>query len=402
MIGSDVYAGGRSGRECSDGSFIAAGHIGQDVCVAKTTSGGVPLWAKTFIGYIPGYINRSSCVGETIDGGYVICGYSGVWGVGDQGLIIKLAQNGDKEFLLTYGGGQYEVANDIIQTPDAGYLAVGSRRPVSTAEWYDQYWILKTNAAGGQEWIKVYGGPNTDIATAVCPAGDGGYLVAGYTNSYGAGNYDFYLMKLSSSGDSLWAKTYGSANTERCKSMAQAGDGTFILAGARMGDVQKVIAVNVNANGDEVWTKMIPDDNSVYAAGYAVDATEDGGCIMAGTVTTNSHTYLVKLGPDVTAVDDRIGLPSRYELYQNVPNPFNPTTVIRYDVPAGGGKVTLRVYDVSGKLVRTLVDGVESPGQKSARWDGANERGEHAASGVYFYRMTAPGYVEKRKMVFLQ
>ena len=94
-------------------------------------------------------------------------------------------------------------------------------------------------------------------------------------------------------------------------------------------------------------------------------------------------------------------MPRVFSLHQNAPNPFNPETVIRYDVPAPGGKVTLTVYDVSGRLVRTLVDGVQTAGQHSARWNGRNgERG--VASGVYFCRMTAPGFSGQRKMVLLR
>jgi hypothetical protein len=95
-------------------------------------------------------------------------------------------------------------------------------------------------------------------------------------------------------------------------------------------------------------------------------------------------------------------IPQSFALYQNVPNPFNPSTTIAYDVPAGGGKVTLRVYDVAGRLVRTLVDGTQPAGQKTVGWDGANGAGKRAASGVYFYRMTAPGFTQTRKMVLLQ
>jgi hypothetical protein len=94
--------------------------------------------------------------------------------------------------------------------------------------------------------------------------------------------------------------------------------------------------------------------------------------------------------------------PSRYELYQCVPNPFNPATAIRYDVPAPGGQVTIRIYDVAGRLVRTLVDGVQTPGQKEAIWDGRAEAGGRVASGVYFYRLTAGTFERTRKMVLVQ
>jgi hypothetical protein len=103
----------------------------------------------------------------------------------------------------------------------------------------------------------------------------------------------------------------------------------------------------------------------------------------------------------VTAVAEPV-IPQTFALYQNVPNPFNPTTAIRYDVPVGGGEVTLRVYDVSGRLVRALVDGPEGPGAKMVTWDGRNDRGQAVSSGVYFYRMTAPGFDTTHKMVLLQ
>jgi hypothetical protein len=107
-------------------------------------------------------------------------------------------------------------------------------------------------------------------------------------------------------------------------------------------------------------------------------------------------------GPGTTTAVTEPVIPRAFALYQNIPNPFNPTTTIRYDVPGGGGNVTLRVYDVGGKLVRTLVDRVEEPGEKCVTWNGRNEQGSRVASGVYFYRMTTPGFEMTKKMVLLQ
>jgi flagellar hook assembly protein FlgD len=102
-----------------------------------------------------------------------------------------------------------------------------------------------------------------------------------------------------------------------------------------------------------------------------------------------------------TAVTEPV-IPKTYAVYQNVPNPFNPTTVIHYDVPAGQGKVTIRIFDVGGRLVRTLLDDPQSAGQKIVTWNGRDDGGQSVASGVYFYRMTAPGYERTRKMVLLR
>ena len=89
-------------------------------------------------------------------------------------------------------------------------------------------------------------------------------------------------------------------------------------------------------------------------------------------------------------------------LHQNTPNPFNPSTSISYDVAAPGGVVTIAVYDVAGRLVRTLVAGAERPGKKGVTWDGRDDRGESVASGVYFYRLTAGERTPTKKMVLLK
>lgn len=102
-----------------------------------------------------------------------------------------------------------------------------------------------------------------------------------------------------------------------------------------------------------------------------------------------------------TGVPDEIQTEG-YGLRQNAPNPFNPRTTIQYDVPVSGGHVTIGIYDVAGRLVRVLVDDVQSEGPKSVEWDGCDEAGKRMASGVYFYRMAAPGVESSRKMLLLK
>ena len=106
--------------------------------------------------------------------------------------------------------------------------------------------------------------------------------------------------------------------------------------------------------------------------------------------------------PEAVTGLDEPGAPGRYALYQNAPNPLNPTTVIRYDVPSGGGSVTLEIFDVSGRLVRRLLDGQEASGRKSVVWDGKDERGARVGSGVYYCRLVAPGYKKTLKMIVVK
>jgi hypothetical protein len=116
---------------------------------------------------------------------------------------------------------------------------------------------------------------------------------------------------------------------------------------------------------------------------------------------TDHFSPFVLVAPTPTAVGDS-PLPRAFALRQSVPNPFNPTTTISYDVPAGGAHVTIRIYDVSGRVVRTLVDDRRSAGAHEVTWDGRNSAGNAVSTGVYLYRMVAGSFVQARRMVLLK
>lgn len=125
----------------------------------------------------------------------------------------------------------------------------------------------------------------------------------------------------------------------------------------------------------------------------AVDPTFDCPLVMPAT--------------GVAAENERVGeqdvsLPGAFGLRQNTPNPFNPSTTIAFEVPDGGAHVSLQIYDASGRLVRTLVDGYEPSGTRTVTWDGRDDEGQPMASGIYFSRMTAPEFSETTKMLMLK
>jgi hypothetical protein len=135
------------------------------------------------------------------------------------------------------------------------------------------------------------------------------------------------------------------------------------------------------------WVDLSHRGGGVYYEVTAIDVTgNESAPAVAGTVT---------------AVGD-MPTPDAFALHANVPNPFNPTTVIRYDVPNNGGDVSLRIYDAAGRMVKTLVTGTLAAGQRSITWDGHDDAGQPVASGVYFCRLTAPGYTNTHKMVLLK
>jgi hypothetical protein len=135
------------------------------------------------------------------------------------------------------------------------------------------------------------------------------------------------------------------------------------------------------------WYDILKDGSLVFYKVTAVDRA--GNESPAGS-------------PDVLIGVDPSSVPKKYALHPNRPNPFNPATLIHYEVPAAGGVMTLKIYDVAGRLVKTLIDGVEQPGRRLIEWNGRDDAGSRVASGVYFCRMTAPGYTRTQKMVLLQ
>jgi hypothetical protein len=133
------------------------------------------------------------------------------------------------------------------------------------------------------------------------------------------------------------------------------------------------------------WTDIVKDVNVRYQIASVDSAGNESD----------------RIGPDKES-GNGAALPTRLALHQNTPNPFNPTTAIRYDVPAPGGRVTLSVYDVHGRLVHSLVDQAEPAGTRAVNWDGRNNAGTRVASGTYFCRIESAGTVLTRKMTLLE
>jgi hypothetical protein len=169
-----------------------------------------------------------------------------------------------------------------------------------------------------------------------------------------------------------------------------------------------VYAQRLNAEGDFAWT---PDGIAICT----VDASHSGPARMVsdgawGAILTwadkragNTNVFAMRVGPNGTMPPTHAGDAGvrRNHLMQNVPNPFNPTTTIRYQL-AEQGYTTLKIYDVNGALVRVLESRHLEPGRHEAVWDGENKHGGRVSSGVYFYKLTTVGFAETRKMIILK
>ncbi|UCH82787.1 MAG: T9SS type A sorting domain-containing protein, partial [Candidatus Latescibacterota bacterium] len=184
------------------------------------------------------------------------------------------------------------------------------------------------------------------------------------------------------------------------------GRTNYQLGFARSGEADVRLALFRNPGNGTYWAGQTESEFEIAESGnieFAMPASDWYGLVVYANKSLKTGTYSFRISDmGATGIDPEPVVPGRFALYQNSPNPFNPSTVIRYDVPSGSGNVSLVVYDVNGRLVRTLKDAVETPGEKTVTWDGRDNAGEHVSSGVYFYRLVTPGYSETHKMVLIR
>jgi hypothetical protein len=280
-FGKTTSEHGWSVQQTSDGGYVIAGYTyphatrGWDALLIKTDLDGNEVWEKTYGGEEDDY---GYSVRQTSDGGYVVTGSTvgGNW-------LIKTDANGNMVWDRTFGGsGAYSVQ----QTSDSGYVMVGETW--SNSAGGSDVWLVKTDAAGSKEWDRTFGGADMDVGRSVQQTSDGGYIIAGWTNSYGAGDYDFWLVKVDPVGNKTWDRTFGGASWDQAWSVHQTSDGGYIVTGvtdSRGASYADVWLIRTDADGNKVWDRNFGGENPDF--GYSVQQTSDGGYIVTGS----THSY---------------------------------------------------------------------------------------------------------------
>ena len=169
---------------------------------------------------------------------------------------LVFAQAPDTLWTKTYGGIEYDWGFSVQQTDDGGYIIGGAIYSFGSIS--GDVWLLKTDANGDTVWTKIYGGAGTDEGQCVQQTTDSGYIIVGWTESFGAGAWDVWLLKTDADGDTLWTKTYGGIFVDYGYSVQQTNDGGYIIVGWTKsfgaGDYD-VYLVKTDVDGDTLWTK---------------------------------------------------------------------------------------------------------------------------------------------------
>ncbi len=498
---------GYSVQQTTDGGYIIAGYTESfgaglnEVFLVKADASGNQVWIKTFGG---AQDDEGYSVLQTNDGGFLIGGVTSSYGAGSRDMwMIKTDPAGNLVWQKTHGGLSSDGAWYVAQTSEGGFILTGWTLSYGPGA-IGNAWLVKTDSLGTQQWNKFFGGDDADRGYAVQQTTDGGYILTGYTGSFGAGLYDMLLIKTDPSGNAEWTKTFGGTGRDYGNSVQQTIDGGFIALGYTLsfgagGD--DFYLVKTDANGNEEWFKTY--GGSASDVGFFVRQTNDGGLIMTGhtlsfgsgvhdvwliktdniipvellsftsevsgndvkliwsTATeTNNSGFEIERSPSLIAsqtllwgdwvtagfvpgfgttsevhnysfmdeslgsgnyqyrlkqidfdgtfeysniIEVKVDAPTEFSLEQNYPNPFNPTTKIKYQIPAslnpseGGTFVQLVVYDNLGNRIATLVNEQKPTGTYEAEFEGTN-----LPSGIYFYQLKAGSFVETKKMVLLR
>ncbi|MEN6473246.1 MAG: hypothetical protein ABFD81_04460 [Syntrophaceae bacterium] len=262
-----------------------------DMYIIKLDASGATLWEKWYGG---DDYDRANGVIPTADGGYIVAGHTQSYADGytppphnkKDIWIIKLTGSGEKAWEVVHGGKEADGINSIAQTADGGYIAAGFTASYGAGS-YD-FEVLKLGSSGNILWEKAYGGTLPDVANCVRTTADGGYIVAGETWSYGAGKTDFWVLKLGQDGTVQWSRTVGGAGFERAQSVSQTSDGGYLVAGytSSTGAGNKdVWTVKLDAQGALLWSQTYGGLSCDMA--FGLKTTDDEGYIVAGNTSSS-------------------------------------------------------------------------------------------------------------------
>lgn len=213
-------------------------------------------------------------------------------------LLPKIMLNG-QQLCLGIDGPGIDQAHSMVQVADGGYVLAGQTNSFGAGG--DDIYIVKINKDGKLLWTKTVGGPSSDVGRSMVQTPDGGFAIAGWTNSFGAGGFDFYVVRLDANGNLLWTKTIGGSSGDQGWEIINTADGGFAIAGQTTsfgGSPNDFYVVKLDGSGNLQWDKRIGNNTADIA--YSIVQSPDGGYAVCGSTynwtgsgATSSLDYLI-------------------------------------------------------------------------------------------------------------
>ncbi len=282
--GGDYWNGGYSVKQTFDGGYIITGRtaIGdgdRQAYTIRTDQNGDTLWTKKYGGDL---FNVSYSIQQTSDSGFVIGGYAKSYDDYWCSMnIIKTNHLGETQWSKTYQKYTYTYGFSVLQTNDLGYICVGNTRKGIEE---DDVYLVKTDVHGDTIWTRTFGGIKSDVGKSLDQTTDGGYIITGRTNSYGDENGDVLIIKTNHEGIVSWTKSYGGVKRDVGNSIHQTIDGGYIIAGQTESigsENSDLYIIKTNKLGDSLWTRTY--GGSDWDVGESIQQTNEGGYIVVGS-----------------------------------------------------------------------------------------------------------------------
>lgn len=287
--------------QAADGSYVIAGgksvntSSGASHYLIKTFSDGNLDWEGTYGGIS---WDGTYAFTPTIDGSYMLTGYTDGDGNTDV-FVVEANSSGIELNSGPYGGNGDESGRAIQQTPEGDFIILGTTN--SSGAGGDDFYLLKINGLGTEEWTKTFGGAGFEEAFGLAIDSDGNYLMVGYTDSFDEPNGEVFLVKTNSDGETLWTKSYPEMSTSVGSTIINTTDGGAIIAGG-VGDevleTSNALLIKINNQGEKEWSQTYGTAQGQTA--QDVYQTADGGFVFTGIQSTsngavvNFDIYLVK------------------------------------------------------------------------------------------------------------
>lgn len=295
-----------------DGDITNKSDESFDYWLLKYDQNDLLQWQKTYGGSDD---DRGNDIIQTSDGGYAITGFSkSIDGDVSENSgahdfwVSKLDANGSITWEKSFGFLGADIGNSILQSNDGGYLLTGvldvsasngegnSKSAFSKRHAGGDYWVIKINALGENQWSRYFGGTFTDASYDAIQTQDNGYILVGSSDSADVdikdskGAYDFWVVKISETGTLLWEKSFGGSQTDEARSITRSNDGNYIIVGdTRSSDLD----VSINSGGADLWAiKISPIGELIWEKTFggnsfdvarSISKTQDGDFIISGS-----------------------------------------------------------------------------------------------------------------------
>jgi hypothetical protein len=388
--------------ELSDTTYVIAYTRGlttgnADIGLVRIDATGDTLWTRSY-----GSLTVDGCydITRTIDSGLVLVGWTYAGAGGSDIYVIKTDMNGDTLWTRTYGGTEDDYGYSVQQTDDHGYIITGFTNSFSSGS-YDIY-TIKINENGGMLWSDVLGGSADDFGYGVQKTADSSYIVVGATWSFGIGtplNSNVLIAKYHPSGDTAWTKVYGAYENERAYSIAQTIDSNFIITGytdSYGNGADDVYLLKIDANSDTLWTATYggPDHDH----GFSIIQDKDTSYTITGSTLSfgagDYDMFLLKTETDHAIAERYRADKSVHGIYL-YPNPFSHTVEISWPSTDPGSMI--KIYDITGRMVKKFDKSLDK-----ISWSGDDQNGNALANGIFIIVCKGSSVCQARSVALIR